>query len=67
MYYLHQVIEERCQEHQSMNHTADKYVNYQLEFTKYVKLLVKSARSFTDFWDELGKKDPDEPTLFEHL
>jgi len=67
MYYLHQEIDEHCKGNQTMNHNADKYLDFQIEFTGYVKLLIKSAKKFTDFWDEMGKKDPDEPTLLTAL
>jgi hypothetical protein len=38
-----------------------------LEFTRYVRLLLKSARTAASFWDELAKRDPHETTLLKQL
>jgi hypothetical protein len=67
VYYFHAAVHKWCSSSQAINLQADKYLNLQIEFTKYLQLLLKTAEKAKTFWQELAKRDPHEPTLLQDL
>jgi hypothetical protein len=67
VYYFQSVVDKWCTNSQVINHQADKYLNLQIEYTKYLQLLLRTAEKARNFWVELTKRDPHESTLLQYL
>ena len=67
VYFLHTKMKESFRNPERVNLIADKYLDFQVEFTNFTKLLMKTAKKTSSFWTEMGKRDPHEPTILADL
>lgn len=47
----------------TINVHTNKFLHFQVEFTKYFDLLRSTAEKAVVFWEEMGKKEPGEPEI----
>jgi hypothetical protein len=57
-FYLEQAIGKKYKADGATNQYADKYMNFQIEFENYRKLLLRAASKTAELWEEMNKREP---------
>ena len=55
-FYLEQAIGKKYKADGATNQYADKYMNFQIEFENYRKLLLRAATKTAELWEEMNKR-----------
>ena len=58
-YYLQESISIKYHTEGIVNLNADAFMNFQIAFEKYRRLLLRTAKSTAGLWEEMGKREPD--------
>jgi hypothetical protein len=57
-YHMQQAIEKRFRKAEGVNLPANAYLDFQLEFGRLFRLLLRAATRTERFWKELGDREP---------
>ena len=50
LYQMNFIVAEECKDLQAINHCADEYMEFQVEYTKFLKLMLKASKKTANFW-----------------